>query len=380
MRAASVRLPGIGAALLTAVGTLVLLAPPAAAADGPPAPAPPPATVEAPAPYVGQAVCDPAPKRGTETFAEAVLRHYGSGSDLGVGRDCAAGGPSEHKEGRAWDWGLRADVPAQHAVAEEFLAWLAAPGPAGERAYNARRLGVMYVIWNGEIWSPVRAGEGRLPYGGPNPHTDHLHVSLSWAGALGLTSFWTGVPADVGQGPCTPEPSTGGLPPCPAGQEQPAPSEDAATLPQEESAVPADGDAEARALAELAALRAQSLARAALDGRWVAQLASKDVGITDPLQTAQNGTHVFHAVDVLAESRAALATVTDPSAVLVLQGTDFGRRSTADDGDPYWITVVDAGFTGRGAVEAWCAATYPQLHGAELTNACVPRRLTPPHG
>ncbi|MGY1687040.1 hypothetical protein ACI8AK_15755 [Geodermatophilus sp. SYSU D00867] len=363
----------VGTVLASGLAALLPASPASAAATGPTPPAAAPPAVEAPAPYVAQAVCDPAPKPGARDLADALLAHYGTGS-VGISRECAVGGPSEHKEGRALDWMLDAGVPAQRAVAEEFLAWLTAPGPSGESAWAARRLGVMYVIWDREIWSPAR---GWQPYDGASPHTDHVHVSLSWAGAMGTTSWWTGVAARVDTGPCTPHPAPGDLPPCAAGAEQPAPSTAAAAEPREDAGEP---DAEARALAELAALREESLARVPLDGRWVAQLASKDVGITDPLQTAQDGSHTFSAVDVLAESRAGLATVTDPSALYVLQGTDFGRRSTAPDGDPYWITVVDAAFGGRADVEAWCAATYPQLHGAGLTNACLPRRLTPPHG
>jgi hypothetical protein len=363
----------LGGALLLAAVTVVLLAPPAAAA-GPTAPAAAPDVIEEPAPYVAQAICDPAAKPGTVALAEALVGQYGTGS-VGISRDCSVGGPSEHKEGRALDWMLDAGDPAERAVAEDALAWLAATGPDGEPAWAARRLGVMYAIWDHRIWSPAR---GWRPYTGVSPHTDHVHVSLSWAGAMGATSWWTGVTARVDTGPCTPEPAPGDLPPCAPGAEQPAPSTDAAAEPQE-GASAHDTDTEAGALAELAALRAESLARLTTDGRWVAQLASKDVGITDPLQIAQNGTHVFLAVDVLAESRAALASVTDPAAVSVLHGTDFGQRSTAPDGDPYWITVVDAGFGSRDDVGAWCAATYPQLDGDELTNACLPRRLTPPH-
>lgn len=38
-----------------------------------------------------------------------------------------------------------------------------------------------------------------------------------------------------------------------------------------------------------------------LDGRWVAQLASKTFGISDPLQIAENGSHTSFGIDVLAE-------------------------------------------------------------------------------
>lgn len=132
------------------------------------------------------------------------------------------------------------------------------------------------------------------------------------------------------------------------------------------------------ALAELEALRAASLSRLILDRRWVAQVASKSVGITDPLQTAANGTHTFYAVDILVESRAVTSGVA-ASSVLVLRSDDFGRRSFADDGQPYWVTVVDVGFGSSDEVTAWCARTYPTLSPEELENACAPRTLAPPH-
>jgi hypothetical protein len=111
----------------------------------------------------------------------------------------------------------------------------------------------------------------------------------------------------------------------------------------------------------------------------VAQVASKSVGITDPLQVAANGTHTFYAVDILAESRAAVATVGDPSSVLVLQSVDFGKRSHATDGRPYWVTLVDAGFSSSDDVDLWCARTYPTLTAEQLANSCAARTLTPPH-
>jgi hypothetical protein len=136
---------------------------------------------------------------------------------------------------------------------------------------------------------------------------------------------------------------------------------------------------EAQALAQLNALRVASLPRLPHDGRWVAQVASKSVGITDPLQTAANGTHTFYALDILAESLQARSTVADPSEVYVLWGTDFGKRSTAADGSPYWVTLVDAGFASSADVQAWCSATYPSLSPEQLADTCVPRTLTPPH-
>ena len=50
---------------------------------------------------------------------------------------------------------------------------------------NARALGISYMIWDGRIWSPSRAGEGWRPYRHPSGetsptllHLDHIHVSV----------------------------------------------------------------------------------------------------------------------------------------------------------------------------------------------------------
>ena len=72
---------------------------------------------------------------------------------------------------------------------------------AGNRYANARRLGVMYIIWNDKMWSSYRPSEGWRPYSScaDTPasaydtacHRNHIHLSLSWEGANGRTSFWT---------------------------------------------------------------------------------------------------------------------------------------------------------------------------------------------
>jgi hypothetical protein len=58
------------------------------------------------APYQPQTTCDPTPKPGVVGFQEIVLAAYPSTSSYGISRDCSIGGRSEHKEGRAWDWGV----------------------------------------------------------------------------------------------------------------------------------------------------------------------------------------------------------------------------------------------------------------------------------
>jgi peptidoglycan hydrolase-like protein with peptidoglycan-binding domain len=79
---------------------------------------------------------------------------------------------------------------ADKKVAADFLSWLTGPGPSGVRGEMARRLGVMYVIFNHRTWASYRGTWEQ--YDGADPHTSHIHISLSWNGARAHTSFWTG--------------------------------------------------------------------------------------------------------------------------------------------------------------------------------------------
>ena len=146
--------------------------------------------IEPLASYQPQQVCSPSPKPGTQGFHDLVLRTYPDSGDFGISRDCAQGGRSEHKEGRAWDWGVNVNDPEQKEHAAEVIGWLLATDEYGHQFAMARRLGVMYVIFNGHIWSAYDAAAGWRPYHGPNAHTDHVHVSFDIDGGQGATSFW----------------------------------------------------------------------------------------------------------------------------------------------------------------------------------------------
>lgn len=146
--------------------------------------------IEPLAAYEPQDRCLPGARPAVAAFAQLLEQAYPQGRDLGITRACDAGSRSEHKEGRAYDWGVRVDVPAQRMAAEELVAWLLATDEHGNDFAMARRLGVMYVIWDGHIWSAGAARDGWRVYRGPSPHTDHVHLSFSWAGAIGATSFW----------------------------------------------------------------------------------------------------------------------------------------------------------------------------------------------
>jgi hypothetical protein len=71
---------------------------------------------------------------------------------------------TEHYEGRAVDWMFNSRVPQQKVNAEAVIAWLLAKDKAGNPYANARRLGVMYLIWNNKIWGAYRPGDGWRSY------------------------------------------------------------------------------------------------------------------------------------------------------------------------------------------------------------------------
>ncbi len=175
-----------------------------------------PAGIEPLSPYLEQDSCHPVAMPGVVALGD-LLRSTYPGTSYGIARACWSDGfASEHYEGRAIDWMTSVRDPAGAARAKAFLEWLLATDAQGHPYANARRLGVMYAIWNNRIWGSYRAAEGWRPYSTcatrtqPSSdtvcHRDHIHISLSWAGAAGRTSFWTGRVAPVDYGPCrTPE-------------------------------------------------------------------------------------------------------------------------------------------------------------------------------
>ncbi|MCL8252504.1 hypothetical protein AERO_14020, partial [Aeromicrobium fastidiosum] len=156
-------------------------------------PVPLPAGVDPVLPYLPQVSCNPVDMAGPLMLRDLLLSTYGVGRPGSISRGCTEG-LSEHSEGRAMDWMVDTRRPAERAAAADFIAWVTRDG-----GLNARRLGIMYVIYNKKIWSVYNAKAGwRTSYA----HTDHVHVSFSWAGARGSTSFWTGAVGVVDVGPC----------------------------------------------------------------------------------------------------------------------------------------------------------------------------------
>jgi hypothetical protein len=192
------------AATMLATGLAAVVSTPAQASYAvPPTPAGLPTAIEDIEPYIGQSTCDPVAKPGVAAFRNLLLRTYPDTGSLGITRDCGIGGQSEHKEGRAFDWAVSEYNARQRGEANTLLTWLTRTDAQGHRAAMARRLGIMYMIWNHRIWK-VYDPRGWQAYSGPNPHTDHVHFSFGWNGARKVTSYWDRTVAAIDFGPHPP--------------------------------------------------------------------------------------------------------------------------------------------------------------------------------
>ena len=150
------------------------------------------------------------------------------------------------------------------------------------------------------------------------------------------------------------------------------------TPPVEETVPQRTADPERMALDRLEELARDDLAGVALDGRYVAQLASKYPGIHDPLQTTAAGSHTFRAADILDEHERLRGDPANGDARVVLLRSDtYGRRQLVG-GAPLYVTFALGDFSGAAGVRAWCAARFPDLSAAARENQCAVRRLRPP--
>ena len=170
------------------------------------------AAIEALAPYVGQTSCDPHLKKGTAELGRLLARTYRGTRWQSTYRCGTDGSRSEHYEGRAIDWMVSVRNRATLAEGRAFATWLLGTDRYGHRFAMARRLGVMYIIFDNRMWG---AWDGRWhDYNGCTGkrlsgrvydnacHRTHMHISLSWNGARGLTTFWTGRVFRTDYGPC----------------------------------------------------------------------------------------------------------------------------------------------------------------------------------
>jgi hypothetical protein len=168
--------------------------------------------------YDGQTKCASGAKVGTRAFERMLRRRFPGVSYIGTWRPCVNGSVSEHYEGRAIDWGVNAHNSVHRDHARRLIRRLFKTDWWGNPHAMARRLGIMYIIWNKRMWRSYRPFDGWQPYHGSSPHTDHMHISFARAGGLGLTSYWTGEIGDVppawipGWPPPTPTPTPTPIP------------------------------------------------------------------------------------------------------------------------------------------------------------------------
>lgn len=155
------------------------------------------AAIEGFARYEPATTCLPRVSQPGVAKLQALLKATYGKTAFESWRACSGSAASEHNEGRALDFMLNAGKASDVAIANAFVAWLFATDKYGNAYANARRLGIMYLIWHGRMWRAYDVSKGWQPYTGSARHDDHIHISFSWAGALGQTSFWTGQVADV---------------------------------------------------------------------------------------------------------------------------------------------------------------------------------------
>lgn len=197
-------------ATLALLPTLVLGTGAASAAgDGPPSSR---GTVTSSAPYLmplepyagyqPQTRCQRWPKAGVLMLADWLVARGGGYGE--ISRSCAGSSISEHKESRAFDWVLDARSEADRAVAAALLDEILAPDDTGQPSALARRMGIMYVIWNDQMYASYdefvakkylsSSCRNRRSCSPTLRHQDHVHLSLTRQGAKGLTSWYVAQP------------------------------------------------------------------------------------------------------------------------------------------------------------------------------------------
>ena len=190
--------------------------------------------------YEPQTRCSPDPKPGTVALSKWLMKKYPGSGSLGISRGCGSSGTSEHKEGRAFDWAVNVKSARDRGYVKDFFAKILAPDSEGNPAALARRMGIMYLIWNDHIYASYR-GFAKRDYTHSScrkkkakcsatlRHRNHVHISLSRAGGAGETS-WYHRDDPTWQPPGTPTPTT---PPTP-----PAPTDPTPTVPAPSPTVP----------------------------------------------------------------------------------------------------------------------------------------------
>ena len=200
------RTAAAAAGLTFAVLAQPLAAGPAAAAAKSPVPAviALPADIEPLPTYQAPVACDPVAKAGPKDLKALLTKTYGKTS-FGITRACSGTPTSEHQEGRAVDWMFGG--PVSKADANAFLAWLLGTDKQKYTVAMARRMGIMYIVWQDRIFRVYHPDIGWQPYldcakrqGKADDtycHRNHVHFSFTWDGAMARTSYWSGTAVTV---------------------------------------------------------------------------------------------------------------------------------------------------------------------------------------
>ena len=205
------------AACAVAIGILLPVAPAVAAVPSTPVF---PRAIDAYPRYETESGCDPVAKPGALEVQRIIRATWGSSLGMNTPRACSSAN-SGHEEGRAIDWMTNVRIPSQKVQADDLIAWLLATDSHGNQHAMARRLGISYLIWDSRKFYLFDTGDGWTEYsncltvrtgaGDDNTcHRNHVHISMSWAGALAQTSWYTA--QGQSRSPC-PEPASAGAPP-----------------------------------------------------------------------------------------------------------------------------------------------------------------------
>ena len=149
--------------------------------------------------YQPQTGCSPKAKPGPKQLSRWVVNAFDGGSGP-IGRPCSSGGTSEHKEGRAFDRTLDATKKADRQRAAVMMERIFRARRDGQEHVLARRMGIMYFIWNDHMYSAYDHFE-RTDYLSSScttkagcsttlRHRNHMHISLIRKAARAETSWY----------------------------------------------------------------------------------------------------------------------------------------------------------------------------------------------
>ena len=121
------------------------------------------------APYEPQTTCSPSPKAGTYGFSQIVLDAFDSTGTSGIGRAATRAAAASTRRAGPGTGRPSSATADDAAAASQVIGWLLATDEHGNEYAMARRLGVMYIIYNQSIWRAYAPEQGWVGYTGPTP-------------------------------------------------------------------------------------------------------------------------------------------------------------------------------------------------------------------